>query len=832
ATFTENDDVLLVNPALSGWTFDGWYDASTDGKRVSGWDAGTKTDDVELWARWNANRYTVILSNDGNTKGTESVTATFDAMLPNITIPRKTGFQFAGYYTENKGNGTKCIDKDGYGCFVWNITDDTTLYADWLENGSHFITYNNADGCDNSVNAGTFKESLPVTIYNITKAGYIFDGWYDAENGGTIVTGWGAGEKTGNVELYARWTAIIYTVTFNANGGSGAMQPQTFTYDVSQDLSVFALTAPAYMKFQDWNTKADGTGTAFSDGQNVKNLTDKSETIMLYAQWVDKAAHTICYHNIKTANNGNNQPTFLEKNTVTLFNLTLDGYTFDGWYDASTDGMKVEGWGAGTKTADVDVWAYWTPLVYQLSYKDENGNNLSGTLTDPPTTHTYGTDTPLVSPTKKYYDFLGWHKQSNCADNSIDTIGAETILSDTTLYAKWALHNYKIIYHNLYNADNTNRQTFTINDSVTLSNITVTGRTFGGWWTAENSGSQVAGWSAGAKKDDVEVWARWTPNTYTITYKDMNDESFSGEHGANYPTTHTYATATSLVSPTRTGWTFCGWFDTAECDGTKLTSLGAEDYVDNITLYAKWELGYECSAAELSALLSTLSSANNPYKIVITDDDPDLSMIKSALQSNSSIEVNLDCSRCGDMLTISDLQNCTNLVGITIPDCVLSISESAFSGCSGLTNMTIPNSVTSIGSSAFSGCSGLTRVDYTGTLEQWLAISFGNETSLPQTFTENVYIQDEPISSVTSITIPDTVTSIPAGYLRGFTGLERLTVPFVGLSANATDQNNRFYQIFGNSYTNIPSSLHEVIITGGTSIGQDSFRNCSSLTSV
>ena len=97
----------------------------------------------------------------------------------------------------------------------------------------------------------------------------------------------------------------------------------------------------------------------------------------------------------------------------------------------------------------------------------------------------------------------------------------------------------------------------------------------------------------------------------------------------------------------------------------------------------------------------------------------------------------------------SAFNGCTGLTGITIPKSVTSIGTDAFSGCTGLTSITIPDSVTSIGYGAFSGCTGLTSVTigkgvtsidnyafyectsltdvyYTGTEEQWKAISKGN----------------------------------------------------------------------------------------------------------
>ena len=72
----------------------------------------------------------------------------------------------------------------------------------------------------------------------------------------------------------------VYTVTFDANGGSGVMKEQSFVKDVSQALISNAFTREGYA-FTGWNTIADGTGVSYSESQEIV-LTDD---ITLYAQW-------------------------------------------------------------------------------------------------------------------------------------------------------------------------------------------------------------------------------------------------------------------------------------------------------------------------------------------------------------------------------------------------------------------------------------------------------------------------------------------------------------------------------------------------------------------
>lgn len=100
-------------------------------------------------------------------------------------------------------------------------------------------------------------------------------------------------------------------------------------------------------------------------------------------------------------------------------------------------------------------------------------------------------------------------------------------------------------------------------------------------------------------------------------------------------------------------------------------------------------------------------------------------------------------------------------------------------------------------------------------------------------------------SSLTSIVIPNTITSIGIGAFSGCSSLETITLPFAGSKVNSPENSSHFGYIFGTeSYpgstfvpqgeTNyyLPESLKEVIITSGTSIGKFAFRNCFSLTSI
>jgi hypothetical protein len=92
-----------------------------------------------------------------------------------------------------------------------------------------------------------------------------------------------AGMETGGVAK-SPYTIELVTVSFDANGGTGTMAAQTFLSGIAQNLNANTFTAPADMAFNGWNTKADGTGTAYTEGQSIT----VSSNTTLYAQWKSK----------------------------------------------------------------------------------------------------------------------------------------------------------------------------------------------------------------------------------------------------------------------------------------------------------------------------------------------------------------------------------------------------------------------------------------------------------------------------------------------------------------------------------------------------------------
>ncbi|MGI6359509.1 MAG: leucine-rich repeat protein [Acholeplasmatales bacterium] len=207
-------------------------------------------------------------------------------------------------------------------------------------------------------------------------------------------------------------------------------------------------------------------------------------------------------------------------------------------------------------------------------------------------------------------------------------------------------------------------------------------------------------------------------------------------------------------------------------------------------------------------------------------------------------------------------RGCTGLTSIAIPNSVTNIGDEVFYGCTGFTGITIPNSVTIMGSSVFNGCSGLTQITlpFVGTSretvydpEERFGYIFGT-TSYPGSYSADGYyipngltkvtitdattIGDNAFkncSSITNITLSNSLTNVAAAAFWGCSGLTQMTLPFVGTSRTATGDGARFGHIFGTEYYPgsyeafgyyIPNGLTEVIITDTSRIGGGAFWSC------
>ena len=363
----------------TGYTLDSW-NTKADGSGTSYVKGASYTTDaaLTLYAQWKINTYTITYNSNGGTGTISSQTKNHNTA---ITLSdgsgfSKTGYTFTGWNTAANGSGTAYESGASY-----TANAAATLYAQWKAN-QYTINYKDQGGAAFS---GTHASGHPTThtygtattLKTASKTGYTFGGWFtNSACTGTKVTSLGATAYTADITLYAKWTVITYTITYNANNGSGAPDAQTKTYNVALTLSSTKPTRTGYT-FQNWNTKSDGTGTTYASGASYT----ANAAATLYAQW--KAdTYTITYD----ANGGVNPPAAQTKTygvslTLTSSKPTREGYTFTGWNTAANgSGTAYASGGTFTTNAATTLYAQWEEICDQTA-TGGTGSYSNGTIT-------------------------------------------------------------------------------------------------------------------------------------------------------------------------------------------------------------------------------------------------------------------------------------------------------------------------------------------------------------------------------------------------------------------------------------------------------------------
>jgi uncharacterized repeat protein (TIGR02543 family) len=219
---------------------------------------------------------------------------------------------------------------------------------------SYKVTYS-ANGGSGAPSAQTKWKGQALTLSTVkpTRTGYSFQGWATSSSATTAAyTSGGSYTSDAAVTLYAVWKANTYTVSYNANGGSGAPSSQTKTYGKSLTLSSTKPTRTNYT-FKGWATSASATTVAFASGASYT----ANAAVTLYAVWESSYV----------------------KPRITSFSVTR--CTSNGTADASGTYARVKFNWACDRTV-TDILIYWAApdVAGSNGTKDLNPTGTSGTV--------------------------------------------------------------------------------------------------------------------------------------------------------------------------------------------------------------------------------------------------------------------------------------------------------------------------------------------------------------------------------------------------------------------------------------------------------------------
>ena len=270
------------------------------------------------------------------------------------------------------------IEKLGYNVVGWNTNANATT-SSWNANtnknnvnGTYYpivkaktikvIFYRNASTSDSTTATQTFTYGVSGQAFSAkgwTNTGHTMAGWAKNRNAVTkdyntlsgVADTW-INSYAPNINLYAVWSPNTYTISYNANGGSGAPTAQTKTYGTDLTLTTSKPTRSGYT-FNGWNTKSDGSGTSYSAGG--KFTTNANTT--LYAKWKQNT-FTLRYNDNMGSGCSTKTKTITPGNKLgTLCRPTRSGYWyFNGWY---YDGKKYTASTVFNGNSDITLVASW-----------------------------------------------------------------------------------------------------------------------------------------------------------------------------------------------------------------------------------------------------------------------------------------------------------------------------------------------------------------------------------------------------------------------------------------------------------------------------------------
>ena len=592
----------LPSTTRNGYTFAGWKPTSSAG----GWSSSTtynagysvngKYASITMDAQWTANTYQITFDeNGGSTVSDIDYNITSTTTLPSTS---RDGYTFAGWKPSASSGSWSSSVTYAAGTSLTGKYGSVTLVAQWTIN-TYTISFDEAGG--NEISDINYTITSTTTLPSTTQNGYTFAGWKPTTSAGgwnsgtTYTAGTSVNGKYASITMTAQWTINTYTITFDEDGGTPVNDME---YNINST-STLPITSRNGYAFLGWKptTSAGGwnSNDIYGEGSEV---TGKYADITLVAQWSEPITYQITFD--EAGGSDVSDISYNITSTTTLPSTTRNGYTFAGWKPETNEGNWDTGrnYSANTSVSgqygNVTLVAQWTVISYTITF-NENGGSAVDDIT-----HNIDSTATLPSTTRNGYTFAGWKPSSTAGgwDASVNYPAGTSVngkYASITMVAQWNATPYTITFDEA-GGNAVNDINYTIESTATLPSTAKAGYTFNGWqpetsvgsWS--NSQTYSAGTTLTGKYGSVTMVAQWTVQTYDIHYYDQGGETFSGSFSGAYPTTHTYGTATTLVSPTKANYNFDGWFVNSACTGSPITTIGATSYTSDIDLYAKWTI--------------------------------------------------------------------------------------------------------------------------------------------------------------------------------------------------------------------------------------------------
>jgi uncharacterized repeat protein (TIGR02543 family) len=738
--------------------------------------------------------YTVTFNangSDGAAPAGQTVNAGTVITLPSGNGLSKTGYTFGGWNVNASGTEINYSAETAY-----LATGDITLYARWHPLGT--VAYTAAfdsNGGSAAASQNIVSGTAAFRPINPIRTGYDFAGWY-SDSGLSAVYDFSS-PVTGNITLYAKWDIILrYTVTFNANGASGAVPAaQTVNVDTAITLPSGAGLTKAGHSFGGWSADDSGTEDVYADGASYTVTC----YITLFAKW-DALPYTVSF-NSAGGSAVPSQTLFYGTAAVRPADPVKDGFTFVNWYGDS--GMNNVYDFVNPVTGNTTLYAKWIPTEEVIII------NLYGMIDQSVTVNANADQLFSVEGINSAYEWYLNGAQAGSGSTYLFKQGSgiyELIVVVTGSDGKKRSGRYKVT--SIINSSNI--------EELTASLSALPANTAAAPYAVALNVGDLGGASSSAGSAGRAL----SNNSAKYVYLDLSGSTFTSVSSAFYGC----ASLTGITIPDSV--TIIGNQAFRGC--TALTSVTIPNSVTIIDQYAFTDCTSLTSVTILDSVTRIRGSAFENCTSLASITIPD---------SVTRIEVDA-------------FLGCTSLASITIPNGVTSIGGWAFLGCTSLASVTIGSGVTSIGSLAFFNCTSLTAINvdsantaYSSTngvlynknktvLIKYPAKKTGSSFTIPNSVTNIGSDAFDECISLVSINIPDSVITIADGSSPFINGTVYIGVFSYCRSLTSVNIPNSVTSIGANAFLGCTALASVTIGNSVTTIGGDAFENCTSLASV
>ena len=583
-----NEEFVLSTNSFTreGYTFQGWS-LTANGQLTYANEAKvmnlTSETEVELFAVWAANQYTIsFFGNGGEVDGSHSINVTYDQPYGELPTANKAGYTFVGWFT-SATDGLEVKAED-----LVKILSNVDLYAHYATgNSSYVIEFHTEDFEGNYA----LDESLTQTKSGLTDSTVTLEldkldaitGFSPVHHDNEKLSG--EINASGNLKLIVFLSRNSYDITFRSNLDNEIVYQTQALYQ-SKVLYPQALAKKGY------------SYAVYNGLEEVYNSLDQSSTDVVVLANTElnvkytPNTYTVIFNkglsgDVVTGEMENQTFTFDKEQQLSKNAFALTGYNFLGWSTSTSGEVLYQDMASVSNLAyegTITLYAKWSKAKFAISFDTKGGSPIE--------TITEDYETMILEPTlptKNGYEFDGWFDEN---DNAV--LFPITVPSyDINLYVKWKTVTYHIVYSlNGGSLEEDNVESYNIESaSFTLNNPTKEGYSFAGWTGTGLQTAQLEVTVSSGSTGSRNYTANFVANNYTIKFNGNGHTN----NGKMLLQRMTYDTEEKLSATKfeRIGYTFQGWALSADGevlygDQTKVSNLTAKAD-ETVILYAVWK---------------------------------------------------------------------------------------------------------------------------------------------------------------------------------------------------------------------------------------------------